>query len=598
MRTSPSRLSAAAILALAVMAGPAPNQAQPLLHELVDDVLIPSPAELKARAAAVRVLPGPAVAGGERVSYRAFNGRTYELTRFRGRHVDLLLPDTWTEPGALSEEQIRGFVDRTDLIYQHLLDLTGAPPPGDGPLPVAVVPETCGLGCGYEGAKGVEMKDVPEFRSGFWQEVAADHPLGVFVHEMTHNFDLFSRYVAYTPDYSHAWTNFISYYYFVYAREGDSTFSPDEVARYWLTITGRYFQDQTVDWTSCVRDGQCTDQLIFPELTWGGFGFRLALLEGPQSVRGFLAFLRAYRQANQPARTPEEKDDLFLEALAAGARRNLSCVADSWRWHLSDDLRERMRQLYGTANPLCQDRDRDGFSPLLGDCDDRRAAVRPGAPERLARVDDDCDGRVDETVLSERGDFAAAPRLILPAEISGVTPDFDTDVFLFHLRRPGRIWVEGCSADHGGIAVFQDPSRREYLQIFAGGCNLRGFNLGAGPWSMETGISPPNGSRYQVSIESTVPWPVAPWARTAPPGRRGGRFLLTAVTNLRQPPGPGAQVRFWVSGQGFVATVPYARAASFVWTPPPGLDPEGLSYRAQLLVGGVPAALITRPQPF
>jgi len=259
-----------------------------------------------------------------------------------------------------------------------------------------------------------------------------------------------------------------------------------------------------------------------------------------------------------------------------------------------------MQQLYGAGHPLCQDRDRDGFSPLLGDCDDRRAAVRPGAPERLARVDDDCDGRVDETVLRERGDFATVPRLTLPVEISGTTPDFDQDHFLSHLRRPGRVWLEGCSADNGGLSIFRDPSQREYLQIFAGGCNQGAFSLGAGVWYLEAGISPPNGSWYQISIENAAPWPAAPWARTAPPGRRGGGFVLTAVTALRQPPGPGAQVRFWVSGQGFVATVPYARAVSFAWTPPPGIDPvaEGLTYRAQLLVRGVPAALITRPQPF
>src|SRR5215210_9259930 len=40
----------------------------------------------------------------------------------------------------------------------------------------------------------------------------------------------------------------------------------------------------------------------------------------------------------------------------------------------------------------------DGFSPLQGDCNDRWAAVHPGAPERLRNVDDDCDGRVDDKV--------------------------------------------------------------------------------------------------------------------------------------------------------------------------------------------------------
>ena len=116
-------------------------------------------------------------------------------------------------------------------------------------------------------------------------------PLGVIVHELTHNFDLFSGYVASTPDSAHAWTSFLSYYYSVYAREGylaSANMAPDEVAKDWLVTTARYFEDPAANWGSCVRDGLCRDRLISPELAWGGFALRLALREGPQSVRGFL----------------------------------------------------------------------------------------------------------------------------------------------------------------------------------------------------------------------------------------------------------------------------------------------------------------------
>jgi len=441
-------------------------------------------------------LAGPAFAQGERVSYLAFNGKTYEMTRYHGRYVDVYLPDTWTGPHGLSETLIHAYVDRIDLIYQHLLDLVGAHPAGEGPLPVAIVPESCGgLGCGFLGAKGVEMLDVPEFRRSFWEEIAADNPSGILTHELTHNFDLFSQYVAYPPDYPHAWTDFISYYYYAYAHEGFGNVAPEEIVREWREISGRYLREPAADWARCVRDSLCEEDLrITSELAWGGFGFQLALLDGPQAVRGFMAFLDRYKRSHEPPATPEEKNDLYLEALAAGARRNLGCVADTWRWRISDPLRERLDRLYRGANPDCQDSDGDGFSPLQGDCNDRWAAVHPGAPELLRRVDDDCDGRVD-----------------------------------------GKI----------------------------------------------------------------KPWPRGPWARTAPPRQREGRFALTAVS-LVPPPGPRPEVRFWVSGHGYVGTVPYARSTSFVWSPPPGVDPvaEGLTYRVQLLVRGAPAYVITRPQAF
>lgn len=595
------RLSTA-VLVTAALAGPL--QAQPLSPE-EPDYLVPSPSQLRARAGAIRSLAAPAFGQGERVAYRAFNNKTYELTRFQGRHVELLLPDTWTGPGALSEEQIRGFVDRTDLIYQHLLDLVGTPPAGEGLLPVAIVPETCGLGCGFLGMKGVEMEDDPGLRPLFWQEIAADIPSGVFIHEMIHNFDVFHDYLAYTPDHAHAWTNFISYYYSAYTREGALEIAPDEVVSQWLIVTAPYFKDPTADWESCVREDLCRDRGISPELSWGGLGFRLALFDGPQTVRGFMTFLRQYRQSNQPPATAEGRNDLYVEALAAGARRNLSCVADTWRWHVSDSLRQRMRERYRAPNPDCQDRDRDGFSLLQGDCNDHQSTVHPGAAERIRRVDDDCDGRVDEAVLREPagGDFATPTQLTLPAEISGSAgSSLDSDEFLLRMKSPGRVLIDFCSAQEAPAQVVLISEAGEWggsVILIGGGCDQKVYSLSAGTLSFEVHLGQgPGGDRYSVGIQAAAPSPVPrSWARTAPPRRSGNRFILTATA--RSPlPGPPTEIRFWVSGQGIVGTVPYSRAASFAWTPPAGVDPAGLSYRAQVLVRGVPAAGITRPQPF
>ena len=594
------------LLAMAGLAAPLLGQVRPSLDQ---DVLVLSPSELRMRAHAVRVLAGPASSPasdeGERVSYTAFNGTTYELTRFHGRHVDVLLPDAWTEPGALSLEQIHNFVDRTDWIYQHFLDLVGEPPAGEGPLPVAIVPDACGGagGCAALGAKGVEVGDVPELRPLVWQQIAEDIPSGVVVHELTHNFDQFSQYVAYGMDPPHAWTSFITYYYSAYAREGLGIPYEEEVKR-WELISGRYFQDPGADWERCVRDGLCEDRGIAQDLAWGGFGFRFGLLDGPQAVRGFLAFLREYRRSHEPGGTVEERNDLHLEAMSAGAGRNLSCVADAWRWPVSDSLRERLSALYGDDNPDCADRDGDGFNALQGDCDDRRAAVHPGAAERLRRVDDDCDGRVDERVWSEPAgrDFAPPPALAFPAEVAGATGGFDLDTFFFRLRAPTRVWLDACFSGNGALNLFdRTGAQRESLFLYAGTCSWQVYSLEAGTWRADISlVEETGGPGYSIAIQNGPPWPPVPWARTAPPRKHGSQFILTAASTLASPPGPGAEVRFWVSGQGIVGTVPYRRAAAFNWTPPPGVDPaaEGLTYRAQLLVQGVPAAGITRPQGF
>lgn len=581
-----------------------PVHAQPL-SDLHSDVLLLSPVELQARDTAVRVLAGPAAERGERVAYRAFNGKVYELTRFKGKHVDVLLPDPWLRPGALTPEQAQAFTDRNDVMYQHFLDLVGAPPAGKGRLPIAVVPETCGGGCALRGAKGVELYDFPESRPYYWREIAEDAPSGTLIHEMTHNFDLFSSYVAYTWDPAHAWTSLLTYYYHPYTREGLTDLPFEDLVKQWVWTSGRYFRDPEADWRRCVRDDRCLeDRGITAELAWAGFAYRLALLDGPQAVRGFLAFLRAYKQSHQPPRSAEAKNDLYVEALSAGARRNLSCVADAWRWHLSDNLRERLGRRYPGPNPDCQDRDGDGFSPIQGDCNDRRPLIHPGAAEQLPGVDEDCDGRVDEEIWSEPagGDFAEPQQLTLPAEVIATAGGLDADSFLFNLESPGRVWIEGCPSRDGTVVLFDEAGAQHgILPLTAGACLPYLLPLDAGTWKAEAGLTGrTGGAPYSISIEASPPWPPEPWAQTAPPERQGNSFVLTAASLLSSPPAPGAKVRFWVSGRGIVGTVPYADAATFVWTPPAGLDPvaEGLTYRVQLLVGGAPGHVITRPQSF
>lgn len=59
-----------------------------------------------------------------------------------------------------------------------------------------------------------------------------------------------------------------------------------------------------------------------------------------------------------------------------------------------------------------RDEDGDGVSACGGDCNDRDAAIHPGAPERCDGVDDDCDGRIDEGVLSACGDCRRGCRVL------------------------------------------------------------------------------------------------------------------------------------------------------------------------------------------
>ena len=591
-----------ALLAVPIDAGLAPS-----LGGLEHDYILPSPAALSARATAIRPLPGAAFGDGERVSYRAFDGTVYALTRFRGRHVALLLPDSWLGGDALDEPLVRSFLDRSDLVYAQLLDLVGVEPAGAGLLPIAIVPQTCGWGCGFVGSKGIEIADIPSLNPVLWRDVAADQGVGVLIHELTHNFDVFAPYLAYLPDQPHAWTGWVGLYYFVYTREGQTDATPEEVARDWLATTAPYFADPAASWELCVRDGRCGERGINARDAWAGLGFRIFLLDGPRAARGVMAFLRDYRVRHRPPASTEGKNDLYLEALAAGSGRNLACVADTWRWHLSRALRSRLNQLYPAANPDCADRDRDGATPLTGDCDDRNGGVRPGALERQDGRDNDCDGRIDETLWREPpgGDFLSPRPFKLPAEIvARISDPRDADPYTFRLATPGRVRLELCSRpDFQGWLFLYDTAgaERDFRYVFAGLCTRAAWNLDAAWWRFDVVLnaaSQPGG--YAIEIHRTAPWPAPPWAHTAVPRASGGRFELTAAALAPEDlPARPTSVRFWVSGHGIVATVPYAPSVSWMWNPPAGSEPSRLAYRAQLLLrGSVPAYDWTPARPF
>jgi hypothetical protein len=596
-----SRLSAAALVA-ATLTGPVLSQSQRSFH---NDVLPPT-TDLRAHITAPKSLPGKSFGSSEPVAFTTSSGTVYQLTRFHGLNVDILLPETWTQ--ALSKAQIRNFLDHTDLIYQQLLELVGTAPLGaDGPVQIVVVPEICGdgLGCALLGHKGVMMDDDPYNDPGFWQGIAADYPNGVLIHELTHNFDVYSSFLEYGFDRTHDWTTLITNYYAAYTHEGFSNQSPEEAEQEVLDYTNPVFRDPTTTWED-VMSFQ-SPYLVDPPLLVGGFGFQVALRYGPQTVTGFTSFMSQYAQSHSAPATDEEKNDLYLEALAAGAHRELGCVADAWHWHITDSLRQTMLQLYG-PNPDCVDHDHDGFSVLQGDCDDHKASVHPGALEHPNRLDDDCNGLVDEHLYRESRDLASPLSLILPASVTAALGSVsDQDDYKFHLKSPGRVELRLCppSLDSDIQLNLYDRTggvlRNTYVQRL---CSRTVLPLGTGDWHFRVEGGGPldsiPGGLYSVSVKNAAPWPLAPWAKTAPPRQSGNGFVLTAATANPKLSVQPTQVRFWVSGQGFVGTVPYERGATFSWTPPPGVDPvaEGLTYRAQVMAGGVPAAAITPPQEF
>jgi hypothetical protein len=462
---------------------------------------------------AAGILPGKS---GERVQYQAFDGAVYTLNRFPGRHVALLLPDSWLGEGELTPDRVRTFVDRSDLLYESFKGLIGREPgPADRLLTIAVV-RTCGFGCGYVGAKGIEISPDAGALSLVQPDLAAGLVPGVVAHEMAHNFDFWNARLGHWGDFAHAWTRFFDHYIFVYDRQGRPEEGPDEVLRRLERETfGAYLADPSLSWGSCVRDGVCSTLIgrVDRNGAWAGTLWRLARLHGPQAVRGYARFLAGY--AGPEPGIPEEKNDLHVEALAAGAAADLGCYVDAWRWHASPAARDRMTAAFGPGNPFCDDLDGDGRNRLSGDCDEGDAGRFPAADELTNDVDDDCDGVVDDLTAEEpfSGDFPDLEPVPFPGNVRGSISGWqDADRFLLDLPSPRRVRIDLCSRPDFGGWLFvhrEDGSWLGYQYAPRGGCSTRAYSLDrAGEWTFSVELnadSQPGG--YEVALYDAEPRP-------------------------------------------------------------------------------------------
>ncbi len=570
------------------------REGTPLTAEDYCGYIFPTPEQLAMRTVAKKTAAG-CIDCGEVVQYRAFDGRMYTLTQFSGKNVAVLLPDSWLN--GLSREERRTLIDVSDLLYEHFKELIGEEPLGSGLLPIAMVEKTCGWGCGYVGRKGIEIADDDGSLRLIRAELADGRVPGIVVHEMAHNFDVFWRYLYYLPDHAHAWTDFMGYYIYVYSRMGSRYFSPEEIQRSAILRTYvPYISDETATWKDCVRDGLCENRGIRRNSAWAGINHLVAQLHGVRAIRGFMSFLRNYKATQPPPSSPEAKEDLRIEALAFGTGLNLSCYVDTWRWYASSGLRARMAAQYGTDDRFCRDNDNDGFSVLQGDCDDGNPAINPGATEKnyYNRLDDDCNGVVDDLLFAEPpdGDFPNPQRLSYPARVTGRITDQDADFFTFFLPTARRVRLTFRSiTDFAGWASVRNQRGPlvwvQYVNVFSR-VSVEVYDLSAGEQMFDVTASQPG--RYSVEISDADPWPVM-WGTTEPVTFQNGAYRLTAhIQTLKGVLETPTHVRFWVSGVGFIGTVPFASSVFVNWRPADDLPEGTYGYRAQLVSGPIPVS--------
>lgn len=545
------------------------------------------------------------------VSYRAFDGQQYGMLEYEGSHVSVLLPASGDDERIFTDDHLQEMIDRLDILYLLYRDLLHGEPDGAGRLTIAFVPETCGMGCGLLGHKGIEILLHPQNLESIIRELDAGRLDSILVHEMVHNFDGYSNYLHYLPDHAHAWTDMFEFFApYRYARNSRNDEAPDDSYLSPVSAVWRdYVATAGADWETCVKNQGCGDDGLEANNLWAMLYYRIESLHGSEALLASFEFLADHASRFAPPQTAEEKEGLRILSLADGAGQNIACYMDALRWTLPQDVRSELQQRFGGAPAACLDLDGDGFSQINGDCADDDPQRHLLAEEIQGNgQDDDCDDLVDEQQLVEAAlgpapdNFDGQVPVQFPFEAVGATSDDqDRDDFRFPLGLSRRARVTLC-ADHEfrGWAVGLQPDGRFldtanwYVYRPAAGCASSTFDFGG----VETGgvvvLSDDASGDFSLRVaEASASVPELAPDLQVHPGPAGGVLLEVLDRNGWLKTLGAEEVEFWISGVALKLVRPYSDGMQVELSPSayPQLQNGGL-YEARMRprAGGVPLA--------
>ncbi|WP_437618209.1 MopE-related protein [Sorangium sp. So ce1151] len=541
---------------------------------------------------------------GTTVTYVAFDSASYSLRQFNGKHTALLLSQALLDEVGLA--RVRQIIDDADLLYKTKAEITGAEPPGTGLLRIAVVDVTCGYGCGYVNAKGIEI--VPD-------AVRGESGINVINHELNHNFDSLSPFLFTNADSAHAWTEVLDDPTHVYLERGGSPrgngqalTNPEFMTFKRKERLNPYEEFPGASWQTCIANQACDpaggwSAQSLSVHTQSGIALRVFELFGvKQPLRTWVQQARSLVQSRGyvwDSFTPEQRREFLLETLSLGVQANLSCFYDAWNWPVSTSLRASLTAQFGATNPYCSDADADGFTRQKGDCNDTNAAIKPSAVETVNNVDDNCNGVKDDVLVQESGDFpndqSAAQAVGFPARIRGSSGGDDWDHFSITLASTTTVRFQLRSLDTyaAWFDVYNQsaPGSLDAFWIWSGDVNVSKVTLGPGTWKFSVWGADAGNYELIVQPDTTFPvtvpdlWPIS-WTPDAVSNPSANQYVFPA----QSVPGalasvPGLQVRHWVSGYGWVGTT--GAGTSFTWSAPAGTDPQELVYRSQFVSSSV-----------
>ncbi len=286
------------------------------------------------------------------VSYVSFDHSTLNLSAYPGRRVALLLPTDQTWNAAV----VWAIVGRLDAAYDYYTSVTGHEPAGGsnyhGLDAIAVVPSTCGAGCGYLGAQGIELQ------SSYWQILydgvaqhnQYDQPL---FYELGRNFWFLESKLAYLSpdDGGTVTTGFAVLNRFTSMDAAGVTGGPFNGIAFATfranvhALVDSYEADPSLTWSNTLKVGAgIPGSYLGSTDLFASFVMRLADYFGP----GIYTHIWT-QAATLPDRTSTQGAvDNFVLAASAAAGHNLTTLfGTTWRFPVSAAAAQQARTRWG-----------------------------------------------------------------------------------------------------------------------------------------------------------------------------------------------------------------------------------------------------------
>ena len=302
-------------------------------------------------------LPEAVSAQPKPYQYRTFEDQSITLYPYTGQNIALLVPSP-----NLNEATLTQIVTVFDAAYDYYEQTTGREPAlyfnYNGLGTIAVVPKTCGAGCGFLGATGIELVN-PTFDvlySGVRNNNEYDQ---VVFYEFGRNFWFYGDQVEYkgsdnTGSITTGYAVFMRFMALEATKVTPGPFNGTDFSVFQAEVEGLldlYLADPSLNWNNTLRLGKAPSNSLNLGATdlFASFLFELRELYGDQFIQQIWKEVE-----NRPnASTTQDAVDNFILAASAAADENLtSLFVDTWRWPISNSAKEEAANRFGSSKSV------------------------------------------------------------------------------------------------------------------------------------------------------------------------------------------------------------------------------------------------------